>query len=239
VSDNGVILELRRVVRRVEAKTIIDDLSAQFRKGRIYSVIGPSGAGKSSLLRLVNRLDEIGSGEIRFHGLDIRELPPTRLRCRIGYLFQTPYLFPGTVRDNFFSAACARTEETAARLADLVQLEAALIDADTEPLSLGQKQRVALGRLLATEPEIALLDEPTSALDPTITEAIERTVMDIVRRTGLTVIWVTHHPDQALRLGGETLLLVQGRLVESGPSDEVINRPQTDLGRRYRARELR
>ncbi len=194
MSDNGVILELRRVVRRVEAKTIIDDLSAQFRKGRIYSVIGPSGAGKSSLLRLVNRLDEIGSGEIRFHGLDIRELPPTRLRCRIGYLFQTPYLFPGTVRDNFFSAACARTEETAARLADLVQLEAALIDADTEPLSLGQKQRVALGRLLATEPEIALLDEPTSALDVSVQAQILHLLKDIQKENGMSYVFISHDP---------------------------------------------
>lgn len=237
--DSETILQLRGVTRTIGGKTIIDNISASFARGRIYTIIGPSGAGKSSLLRLINRLDEANDGEILFHDINIRELPPTRLRCRIGYLFQTPYLFPGTVRDNFFYAECARTEETARRLADLVQLDKALIEADVEPLSVGQKQRVALGRLLATEPEIVLLDEPTSALDPSITEAIERTVREIVARTNLTVIWVTHHPDQALRMDGETLLLVQGKLIESGPSVEVINNPQTELGRRYRARELR
>ena len=121
----------------------------------------------------------------------------------------------------------------------LFRSDRSLIDADTEPLSVGQKQRVALGRLLATNPEIALLDEPTSALDPSITEAIETTVRGIVARTNLTVIWVTHHPDQALRMNGETLLMVQGRLIESGPSREVINNPSTLLGKRYQSRELR
>ncbi len=233
------ILELRHVTRTIGDKTIIEDFSAEFKKGQIYTIIGPSGAGKSSLLRMLNRLDDPSSGEILFHSIDIRELPPTRLRCKIGYLFQTPHMFEGTVRDNFFYAECARTEEIAGRLADLVQIDHALIDADTEPLSVGQKQRVALGRLLATNPEIVLLDEPTSALDPSITEAIEATVRGIVERTGLTVIWVTHHPDQALRMGGETLLMVQGRLIESGPSREVINNPSTPLGKRYQSRELR
>ena len=233
------ILELRQVTRTIGDKHIIDDFSAGFKKGQIYTIIGPSGAGKSSLLRLLNRLDDPTAGEILFHDINISEFPPTRLRCKIGYLFQTPHMFEGTIRDNFFYAECARTDETAHRLADLVQIDRSLIDADTEPLSVGQKQRVALGRLLATNPEIALLDEPTSALDPSITEAIETTVRGIVARTNLTVIWVTHHPDQALRMNGETLLMVQGRLIESGPSREVINNPSTLLGKRYQSRELR
>jgi putative ABC transport system ATP-binding protein len=148
-------------------------------------------------------------------------------------------MFPGTVRDNLFYAECARTEETARRLIELVHLDENLLDADVENLSVGQKQRVALGRLLATQPEIALLDEPTSALDPTITEAIEKTVREIVDNTGLTVIMVTHDPNQALRMKGETLLLVKGKLVESGTSEQVINQPSTELGRKYKARELR
>ena len=238
MQDAEIILELRHVSRRVGDVGIIDDFSASFRKGGIYTVIGPSGAGKSSLLRLINRLDEPTGGEIRFRGRDIRELQPTHLRRMIGYLFQTPHMFGGTTRDNFFYATSDCTDENAHRLSELVHLDKSLIDADVEQLSVGEKQRVALGRLLATDPEIVLLDEPTSALDPTITEGIERTVGRIAAQTGLTVIWVTHHPDQALRLAGETLLMVQGRLIESGPSEQVINSPGTELGLRYRSREL-
>jgi putative ABC transport system ATP-binding protein len=239
MSDNNIIFELRNVHRRIADKTIIEDFSASFRKGRIYTIIGPSGAGKSSLLRLMNRLDDPDSGSILFHGNDVSEMSSCRLRCKIGFLFQTPYMFPGTVRDNFFYAECVRTEETARHLIELVQLEPEYIDADAESLSVGQKQRVALGRLLATNPEVVLLDEPTSALDPTITEAVEGTIRNIVESTGLTVIMVTHNPDQALRMTGETLLVVKGRLVESGPCEEVINSPRTELGQKYRARQLR
>lgn len=233
------ILELRRVTRKIGDRTIIDSLSATFVQGRIYTIIGPSGAGKSSLLRLLNRLDEPSSGEILFRDLEIHEYPPTLLRCKIGYLFQTPYMFPGTVRDNLLYAECALQDDDVTRLLDLVHLEREYADTDAEQLSVGQKQRVALGRLLATGPEIVLLDEPTSALDPSITEAIEGTVRDIVRRTNLTVIMVTHHPEQALRMTGETLLVVQGKLVETGPCEQVINAPSTELGKRYRSRQLR
>ncbi len=239
MSDNGSVLQMQQVVRKIGEKTIVDNFSADFARGKIYTLIGPSGAGKSSLLRLINRLDDPDSGTILFHGNDTLKMSPCRLRCKIGYLFQTPYMFPGTVRDNLFYAECARTDETAHHLADLVHLEHEFLDADVDTLSVGQKQRVALGRLLATSPEIVLLDEPTSALDPSITEAIENMIKEIVERTRLTVIMVTHDPAQALRMTGETLLLVKGTLVESGTCDQVINSPTTDLGRRYQSRQLR
>ena len=233
------LLETRSLTRMIGDKKIINDLSTSFAKGKVYTIIGPSGAGKSSLLRLLNRLDEPTSGQVLFHGESTDLFPPCRLRCKIGYLFQTPHMFPGSVRDNLLFAECALEEADVERLADLVHIDRSLIERDTASLSIGQQQRVAMGRLLATSPEIALLDEPTSALDPTITEAIEQTIHDIVRETDLTVIMVTHNPEQSLRMSGETLLLVDGVLAETGPCEQVISNPQTDLGRRYKARQLR
>ena len=98
---------------------------------------------------------------------------------------------------------------------------------------------MALARLLVSGPEVILLDEPTSALDPAHTIAIERMILRTVSDNGLTAIVVTHDPAQALRLGGETLLMVNGQLVESGSADRVINRPQSELGRRYWEKELK
>jgi putative ABC transport system ATP-binding protein len=92
---------------------------------------------------------------------------------------------------------------------------------------------------LATGPEIVLLDEPTSALDPSYTDLIETLIKDIVHQMGLTVIMVTHNPEQALRIGGETLLLVAGRLIESGPCQKVISDPQTEPGRLYKRKQLK
>ncbi len=239
MNDTAAILETRNLTRTIGDKTILDDISAAFSPGGIHTLIGPSGAGKSSYLRLLNRLDEPTSGEILFRGAATHTYPPCTLRCKIGYLFQTPYMFEGTVRDNLLYAECALEDSDLEQLADLVQLDRDLIDRAAESLSVGQQQRVALGRLLATKPEIVLLDEPTSALDPSITDAIEQTVREIVRETGLTVIMVTHNPEQALRMTGETILLVGGKLIERGPCEEVINNPSTDLGKRYRARQLR
>lgn len=220
-------------------KTILDSFSFSFKRGRIYTIIGPSGAGKSSLLRLLNRLDEPTDGEILFGGKNTREYSPCPLRRLIGYLFQTPYLFPKTVRDNFLYADSKLPSEVVERLAEQVQIPSSMIDRGVETLSIGEKQRVALARLLATDPEVVLLDEPTSALDPSYTESIEKLVKDIISRRTLTVIMVTHHPEQALRMGGETILMVAGRLVESGPCEKVITDPQSEAGRLYKAKQLK
>ncbi len=233
------ILETRSLSRIVNDTIIVDKFTYAFTSGNIHIIIGPSGAGKSSLLRLLNRLDEPTSGEVLFHGKPTTEYSPCQLRCKIGYLFQTPHMFPGTVRDNLLYARNTLQEDDVNRLLEQVQIAPELVDMDVDTLSVGQKQRVALGRLLATEPEIVLLDEPTSALDPTYTEAIELTIKDIVNHTNLTVLMVTHNPEQALRMGGEGLLLVNGKLIESGPCEQIINNPATELGKMYRERKLK
>lgn len=238
MSDN-IVLETKSLTRKIFSKVIIDNISYSFEKNKIYSIIGPSGGGKSSFLRLLNRLDEPTSGEIIFHGSSVSDQIPEIIRKKIGFLFQTPYLFPDTVKDNLLYAKSSLTNERINKILDQVQIEQKMIDSKVSTLSVGQCQRVALGRLLATEPEVLLLDEPTSSLDPSYTEAIEQTIFEIVNKSDLTVIVVTHHPDQALRLNGETLLLVEGKLVETGPAEQIINDPQSELGKRYKNRQLR
>lgn len=237
------ILETRGLSRAVQddtrTKAIIDRFSFSFKKGGIYTIIGPSGAGKSSLLRLLNRLDEPTEGDILFHNQSIKEYSPCHLRREIGYLFQTPYLFPKTVRDNLLYANNELPADAIRQLTDQVQIPPAWIDRAVDTLSIGERQRVALARLLATNPELVLLDEPTSALDPSYTESIEGLVKAIVQQTSLTVIMVTHNPEQALRIGGETILLVVGRMVESGPCESVIMDPQTEAGRLYKMKQLK
>ena len=238
MNKSEVIIEACSLSRIVGDKAIVSDFTYAFERRKIYSIIGPSGAGKSSLLRLLCRLDEKTSGEVTFQEVPITETPPCELRRKIGYLFQTPYLLPGTVRDNLIYAESDLSEVDINRLLSQVEVEHNLLDRDTGTLSVGQGQRVALGRLLAMEPEVLLLDEPTSSLDPAYTEAIERMIVALVKDIGVTIIMVTHSPDQALRMGGPTLLLVDGKLVEQGSSEQVINSPSTEMGRKYKARQL-
>jgi len=227
----------REISKEGRLKAIVDRFTFEFRECKSYTVLGPSGAGKSSLLRLLNRLDEPSGGRVFYKGKDICELSPPTLRCRIGYLFQTPHLFNGTVRENIRFARAELSGEDTDRLAEQCRIKSELMDRDVTHLSVGEKQRVALARLMATDPDVALLDEPTSSLDPTNTKAVETLVKGLVQSCRLTVIMVTHDPNQALRVGGEALLMVDGRLVESGSAETIVTDPQTEEARRYKNRE--
>jgi putative ABC transport system ATP-binding protein len=242
VNADAPVLEARHLTRRVSSdgaeRAIVDDFSFAFHPGRIYSILGPSGAGKSSVLRLLNRLDEPSAGEVVFEGADYRTIAPCQLRKRIGFLFQVPYLYPGTVADNLLYADNGLDSKRIEHLLNLASFNPQKSGQAAASLSVGEKQRVALARLLATDPSVILLDEPTAALDPTYTSKIESAVRKISAEQGLTVIMVSHSPEQAVRMGGEGLLIVSGRLEEYGPADRLVNQPQTEAGRRYRDREL-
>lgn len=242
MSDSSCHLTLENLTRRVavngSARAIVENVSFCFERGLIYNILGPSGAGKSSLLRLINRLDDATGGRVLFEGKDTTTIAPCELRLRIGYLFQSPHLFEGTVADNIRYAHRDLSRGELLTVAAQVQIDREMLDNPVDNLSIGEKQRVALARLLATDPPVALLDEPTSALDPTRTEAIERTIKDVVARRRLTVLMVSHDPAQALRMGGQALLMVKGRLMEHGDVEQVVKEPKSDDGRRYRDRDL-
>ena len=239
---NSVILASQNLTRTITSgngpRNIVDNFSFEFCRAESYLIIGPSGAGKSSLLRLFNRLDEPTSGSMKFRDIDQCDYSPCDLRQSIGFLFQTPFLFEGTVADNIRYAVSDLSDDEVTRLGDLTQLKRSMLSADSSRLSVGEKQRVALARMLATKPDLILLDEPTSALDPTHTQAVENLIGDIRREFSVTVIVVSHDPQQALRIGGTALLIVDGKLVESGDVVQIANDPQTELGQLYRDRKL-
>ncbi|HDL01555.1 MAG TPA: ATP-binding cassette domain-containing protein [candidate division Zixibacteria bacterium] len=232
------ILNISHVSRNVGDIKILSDISVSFYQNKIYAILGPSGSGKSSLLRLLNRLDDPGSGEIIYNGKNINSYPVCELRKKIGYLFQTPYLFEKTLKDNFLFVDKEISDDQIAALLEKVHLPQKMLDSSVEKLSVGEKQRVAFARLLLTKPEILLLDEPTSALDPSITESLEKFIQEITLKENLTTIIVTHNPEQAIRFGQQGILLSGGKIAESGDIKSLLESPQSDAGKRYKAREL-
>lgn len=214
-------------------KNIITDFSFDFYKGRIYNILGPSGAGKSSLLRLFNRLDEITRGKILFNGKESKLYIPCRLRREIGYLFQTPHLFPTTVKDNLLFVDSSLTDDLIISILSEVNLAPDYLLSNVEVLSVGEKQRIALARLFAMKPEIILLDEPTSALDEKNSSLLLKLIKSKVTEKGITAIIVTHDPRQALTFDGEALLIINGKLMEHGPAKELISQPKTEAGRSF------
>jgi len=193
-------IELQQVCLRYgDESPLATDMSAVFDAGDFVLIEGPSGSGKTSLLRLLNRLQEPASGQIRIDGKPLAEHEVTQLRRRVAYLQQSPVMLAGTVTDNLqlpfrYAASRGSTPPDAERIAALLDHYVLDVraDADATRLSQGQKQRLALIRILLQEPQVLLCDEPTSALDPEsrriVQHELERQSVDHRR----TVIVVTH-----------------------------------------------
>jgi putative ABC transport system ATP-binding protein len=216
-------------VRQLKAGTLVlDGVDLEIPQQRLTALVGPSGAGKTSLLRLLNRLDEPAEGEIEYRGLPLGHLPVRQLRRRVGFVFQAPVMFPGTVRDNLREAAALADHpindvaSAMQKAMALAELDAELLDREGDRLSLGQKQRANLARALMNGPEALLMDEPTSALDPETADRLMDTVRRMSAERALTVVMVTHRLAEAKRVSDVTVVLEAGRVLGVGPTPEVF-----------------
>ena len=220
---NQVHVELKNVSKAVLRKVnnnkvktqILSSLDLRIQRGELVTIMGASGSGKTTLLRLINRLSETDSGTIMLNGREIRDYPPIELRRKVGMVFQLPVVFKGSVRDNLaFGMKLWGDALDIEALAQACGISETLLNADAEQLSVGEKQRVCIARALANQPEVLLLDEPTSSLDAASAEKVEALLLRLRMERNLTMLWVTHEREQALRIGGRRLILKDGRLEE-------------------------
>ena len=216
--------------------TILEKISLLIGPGTPTVLIGPNGSGKTTLLRAAIGLIPVSRGRVTWAGREIS--PPTRRAI----LLQRPVMLrrsaAGNVRYALGAAGVPRAEHdqrTTALLA-LVGLEG-LQRRPARRLSGGEQQRLALARALARDPAVLFLDEPTASLDPYATKAIEDVVRVITAR-GVKVVMSTHDLGQAKRIGGETVLLHRGRLVETGHATEFFANPRTQEAKKFIAGEL-
>ncbi len=221
---------------------ILRSVSVEFAAGVITAVVGPSGSGKSTLLRLLNGLEPATSGSIYLDGEDIEGIEVTRLRRRVGMIFQTPTMFDGTVEDNINSSKRWANEEGAAEpvgeYLGLVGLPEGISDREASTLSVGEQQRVSMARCLVTSPEVLLLDEPTAHLDPAATNQILRLIRELTEKLGLAAVLVTHDIESARMTAERAVVLIGGRIVEEGSREEVFDSPRAEMTRRFMAGEL-
>jgi glutamate transport system ATP-binding protein len=235
------LVELEEVRKSFGDNVVLDGINLAIDRGEVIVIAGPSGSGKSTMLRCMNGLEPVDSGDVRFDGHSLsdagREI--NRLRAQIGMVFQQFNLFAhksvmqnltmGPVEVKGISQAEARTR--AEGLLDRVGL-AEKSDAFPADLSGGQQQRVAIARALAMEPKLMLFDEPTSALDP---EMI-REVLDVMRdlaREGMTMAVVTHEMGFAREVGDRLVFIDEGRIVEQGPPEEFFRAARSERAREF------
>ncbi|TQK29848.1 amino acid ABC transporter ATP-binding protein [Arthrobacter sp. SLBN-53] len=207
--------------------------------GTTTAVIGPSGSGKSTLLRTLNRLYEPDRGDILLDGRSVLGDNPDKLRQRIGMVFQQFNLFPHrTVVENVAMAPRRLkgiSAEEARELA-LTQLDRVGLrhKADVRPstLSGGQQQRVAIARALAMAPQVMFFDEATSALDPELVKGILELIADL-GSTGMTMVVVTHEMGFARSAADAVVFMDEGKVVESGPPEQIFESAETERLRRF------
>ncbi len=224
---SGGAFRLESVSCERGGRAVLSGVDLDVPEGRITVLIGPSGSGKTSLLRLLDRLDDPSSGTISYGGRSLSAYPVTELRREVAFVFQTPVLFPGTVRDNLAEAAriggipAPEVDERAREVAALAELDIALLERDGRELSVGQQQRATLARALVNRPRALLLDEPTASLDAETSERLLRTVRRLAHDEGLTVVLATHRLDEARSIADFIVMLGDGRVVETTPEIEA------------------
>lgn len=249
-------ISITGVTKRFGKHKALDDVSLSLEPGSVTVILGPSGSGKSTLLRTINHLERVDEGFIQIDGdyigyqqrgdrlYELKEKAILRQRINVGYVFQNFNLFPHlSVLDNLIEAPVAHRQLTKAqaitRAGELLDIVGLRHKADAWPrhLSGGQQQRIAIARALMLNPRVMLFDEPTSALDPELVGE----VLDVIKklaRSGTTLVIVTHEIGFAREVADQVVFMVDGKIVEQGSSDEVLNRPSHPRTRQFLSRVL-
>ena len=198
-------------------RQILRDISFSVEEGESITIIGPSGSGKSTILKLASSLVSPTGGTISLHGKPIESYAPTEYRQRVAYCFQQPYLFGQTVRGNLAFPFTMRGRSVDTKrikeLFDLFHMNLELLEKSNTELSGGEMQRICLIRSLLFAPEVLLLDEVTSALDTENTEWVEQGLMQL-HKEGLTLLQVTHNPEQSVRMGQRRMTVKDGCITD-------------------------
>ncbi|MDF2684912.1 MAG: phosphate transporter ATP-binding protein [Clostridia bacterium] len=205
----------------------------------ITAFIGPSGCGKTTLLKSLNRMNDIVEGcriegKITLDGEDIYgEMDINQLRKRVGMVFQKPNPFPLSIYDNIAYGPRTHGIHSKIKIDEIIEnsLKSAAIWDEVKDrlkksalsLSGGQQQRLCIARALAVNPEVLLMDEPTSALDPISTSKIEDLVLDL--KNDYTIIIVTHNMQQATRISDKTAFFLLGEIIEYDDTEKIFSMP--------------
>jgi phosphate transport system ATP-binding protein len=231
------------------AQHSVKDINLSFPANEVTALIGPSGSGKSTVVRCINRMHEEipgarAEGEVLLDTLNVYGdgVDVTSVRRLIGMVFQKPNPFPTmSIFDNVAAGLRLTGEAKGVNLRERVHQSLRAVglwgevknrlDEPGMALSGGQQQRLCIARTIAVEPEVVLMDEPASALDPVSTLKIEELVDEL--KTRYTIVIVTHNMQQAARVANSTVFMLDGEVIEHGPTTEIFTNPKDERTERY------
>ncbi|WP_075841256.1 amino acid ABC transporter ATP-binding protein [Clostridium perfringens] len=240
------MINVRNLYKSFGKNEVLKDINETIKKGEVVVIIGPSGSGKSTFLRCLNLLEEPTSGVINFEGEDItnKNVDINKIREKMGMVFQQFNLFPHkTVMENLTIGPTKikniSNGEAIKKGSELLEKIGLLDKKNVYPNSLSgwQKQRIAIARALAMEPDVMLFDEPTSALDPEMVGEVLG-VMKSLAKDGMTMVVVTHEMGFAKEVGDRILFMDEGRIIEEGTPEEIFQNPKNSRTKDFLSKVL-
>lgn len=229
------------VTKLFSGHTVISDLSLEIPRGQFTVLIGPSGCGKTTSLKMINRLIEPSKGSIFVDGQNITKVSPVDLRRQIGYVIQQIGLFPNmTIEQNIevvprlLKWPKEKRHQRTRELLEMVGMDPKeYLGRYPSELSGGQQQRIGVLRALAVAPPLILMDEPFGALDPITRESLQDEVKKLQTSLGITVVFVTHDIDEAVKLADRIILMKDGEIVQNAPPETLLAHPANDYVREF------
>ncbi len=230
-------IQVEQVTKHWGASQALAGISFFAQEGSLTVLLGPSGCGKSTTLRIIAGLDTATSGRILIAGKDVTSLPPARRS--ISMVFQSYALFPHLdVADNIVFGLSVRGVGETERYARLHEVAAllgleGLLQRKPSQLSVGQQQRVALGRAIISRAPVCLMDEPQSNLDAQLRHEMRREIRALQKKLGITMIYVTHDQTEAMSMADQVILMRQGEIEQDAPPPEMYARPASAFAARF------
>ncbi len=233
------IIQFKNVKKVYNDNIILDNFNLDIHKGEFLSIIGSSGSGKTTVLKMINDLVEPDGGDVIVNGKNNKEVDKISLRRNIGYAVQGSILFPHMdVYKNISYVLDLNKEdkkkikETVYKWMEIVSLDKSLVHRYPNELSGGEAQRVSIARALASGAEILLMDEPFSAVDEITRRKLQDELLSIYEKTGITIVFITHDINEALKLSSRILVMNKGKIEQLGTKEDILNNPKSEFVKR-------
>lgn len=233
------MIKFENISKSYDNVNVLSDFNLTINEGEFITVIGSSGCGKTTTLKLINGLETPNQGTVYIDGKDISKINQTALRRTIGYVIQGAGLFPHMTIEQNISYVCdlvkndkKRTKDTVNDLINMVDLDIDILQRYPDALSGGQKQRVGIARALANNPRILLMDEPFGAVDEITRKGLQEEFIKLQNKLNLTIFFVTHDINEALKLGHKVLVMNKGLIEQFDTPYNLIHNPTSEYVKR-------